>query len=414
MSLRDRLRRLRREEAGAQANPAATSEVATTLGAPTDLETGPGPAGEWLARSTWYGRDARHGDFALAEIDHARGADFELLTGDAALAEFDLERAIYLDTETTGLSGGAGTYVFMVGLGRFEERAGSAGFDCWQGFLPGPEAEAALLAECAERIRASSGVVSFFGKSFDRHRLEDKMRLVGVEPPFAGLPHLDLYHPCRRLYREAYADGRLKTLERELCGVERQDDLPGALAPAAWFDFLAQRPHRLEGVFQHNRDDVLSLVTLAAHLGRARSESRFDGSALAGDGAARALGLSRSCAARGEREAALTWLERALERDARPRRALLLERAHHLRLSGRANDALEAYRNLVRGPEDSCSAPALLELAKFLEHRAKDFTAALDCCRTARVLLDRNHTGAEHARLARDLEKRLSRLARRF
>lgn len=423
MGLRDRLRRLRREDAArpeaaagvAAAQPASVPcDVPTTTGSPAQLVAAQGPAGEYLARSTWYERDARHGHFALSEIDQADPRDYQLLTGDEALAELDLSRAVYLDTETTGLSGGAGTYVFMVGLGRFEERAGAAGFDCWQGFLGGPEDEAALLSECAERIRASSGVVSFFGKSFDRHRLEDKMRLVGVEPPFAGLAHLDLYHPCRRLYRAAYADGRLQTMERELCGVEREDDLPGAFAPAAWFDYLAERPHRLEGVFRHNRDDVLSLVTLAAHLGRARREERAGGGALEGDGATRALGLARSHSAAGEREAALPWLERALERDARPRREVLLERAHHLRLTGREDEAQVAYRELVLGPEDRCSAPALVELAKLLEHRTRDAAGALECCRSARRLLERNHTGSEYGRLLRDLERRAARLEQKL
>jgi uncharacterized protein YprB with RNaseH-like and TPR domain len=422
MGLADRLRRLRRE-GGGESVPAekvvrvqaetTACEVPTTTGSPAGLVPATGPDGEYLARSTWYERDARHGRFALSEIDHADSGDYELLTGDLALAELDLSRAVYLDTETTGLSGGAGTYVFMVGLGRFEERAGGTGFCCWQGFLDGPEDEAALLAECAERIRASSGVVSFFGKSFDRHRLEDKMRLVGVEPPFEAVPHLDLYHPCRRLYRTAYADGRLKTMECELCGVEREDDLPGAFAPAAWFDYLGKRPHRLEGVFRHNRDDVLSLVTLAAHLGAVRRERRADGTPLGGDGTTRALGLARSNGAVGAREAALQWFERALERDARPRRSVLLERAELLRLMGRHSAAIHAYRELVSGDEDHCSAPALLELAKLLEHRTKDFAGALECCRAARTLLDRNHTGAEYGRLLRDLEHRAGRLAQK-
>jgi uncharacterized protein YprB with RNaseH-like and TPR domain len=176
---------------------------------------------------------------------------------------------VFFDTETTGLSGGAGTYVFLVGLGRF-----TAGrFELWQGFLPHPADEKALLEEVAERIAGASAILSFFGKSFDRHRLEDKMRLHGVAPPFAECIHLDLYHPLRRAHRGRFENCKLKTLERELVGVQRGDDLPGSFAPAAWFDFLNRRPHRLEGVFRHNADDVLSLVTLATHLGRSTASN---------------------------------------------------------------------------------------------------------------------------------------------
>jgi uncharacterized protein YprB with RNaseH-like and TPR domain len=118
------------------------------------------------------------------------------------------------------------------------------------------------------RIASASVLVSFFGKSFDRHRLEDKMRLHGVTPPFDGTVHLDLYHPLRRAHRGRYENCRLKTLEKELVGFVRPDDLPGSFAPAAWFDFLGGRPHRLEGVFRHNADDVLSLAALMSHLAR--------------------------------------------------------------------------------------------------------------------------------------------------
>jgi len=420
MSLRDKLRKLRREE-GERPPPPPAPEVETLEGASSDaprgLEDFEGALGPWQARRTSFDATHRHGDFGLDEIVHVRGEDFARLTGDDALAELDLREAVYLDTETTGLSGGAGTYVFMVGLGAYRSAADAESeggdFEVWQGFLPSPAEEAALLAECAERIRAASSVVSFFGKSFDRHRLEDKMRACGVTPPFDALPHLDLYHPLRRLYRDAYVDGRLKTLEAELCGLARADDLPGALAPAAWFDFLAGREHRLEGVFRHNLDDVLSLVTLAAHLGRTSAESRGDGSALPGDAAARAVGYARSAAARGERDLAGEWYERALARGARPTRGLRLERAHQYRLGKQPEAALAAYRELADGPEDACSAPALLELAKLLEHHARDPRAALACCEAARALLDRQHSGSDRARLARDLERRDARLRAR-
>ncbi|MFT7670283.1 MAG: hypothetical protein ACI8X5_002991 [Planctomycetota bacterium] len=412
MSLRDRLRRLRREEEPKEPSilPTAAEAIERTSGRPVELEPYAGDLGAWLARRTWFDPDARHGNYNLSEIESAMLEDFILLTGDSGLSALDLKDAVYLDTETTGLSGGAGTYVFMIGLGRFEESEKGAGFECWQGFLDGPGDEPALLEECARRIRESSGVVSFFGKSFDRHRLEDKMRLCGVEPPFADLPHLDLYHPCRRLYRGAYENGRLKTMEQELCGVQRTDDLPGSQAPAAWFDYLAERPHQLEAVFRHNLDDVLSLVSLAAHLGRSQKEERLDGRQLSGDSVCRALGLSRSLADLGEREGALAWIDLAIERGASPRRAIELERAHLLRLSGQAPAAILAYRELVCGSEDACSVPALLELAKLLEHHEHQNAAALECCLTAHVLLKRNHTGKEFARLSRDLEKRTARL----
>lgn len=216
------------------------------------------------ARTLTFERAHRHGSFALDELFATSCTKLAELARDERIAGVDLERAVFFDTETTGLSGGAGTYVFLVGMGRFIADR----FELWQGFLPHPADERSLLEEVAERIADASAILSFFGKSFDRHRLEDKMRLHGITPPFESSIHLDLYYPLRRAHRGKFENCRLKTLERELAGVQRADDLPGSFAPAAWFDFLARRPHQLEGVFRHNADDVLSLVALATHLGR--------------------------------------------------------------------------------------------------------------------------------------------------
>lgn len=422
---RDKLRRLRRDpvepaivanvegssEAGASGAP-TVPRAATSVGEPSELITR--NDGLTWCREASYPVDTIHGHFALDEVRSADPRDFELLTGDESLAKLDLERAVYLDTETTGLSGGAGTYVFMIGLGAFVVGAsGATRFVVWQGFLRGPEGEAALLAECAQRVADGSSLVSFFGKSFDRHRLEDKMQLCGVAPPFADRPHLDLYHPCRRLYRGAYEDGRLKTMERELCGLDRLDDLPGAFAPEAWFDYLAERPHRLEGVFRHNLDDVLSLVTLAAHLGRSRLETRSDRAALSGNAAARAAGIARSLMTSSDRAEALPWLERALERGHGEHRELGCQRAELLSKLGEHDLAREAFDELLAAPEDRYSARAGIELAKLFEHKLKDPAAALQAARVAQLAAPRTLVGREYARAIADLERRIARLAKR-
>lgn len=217
------------------------------------------------ARITRVAGGERHGEWALAQALCGERTQLSEAARMEELLHLPLEDALFLDTETTGLGGGAGTYVFLVGLARFDGDA----FEIWQGFLDSPASEAALLAESARRIRQASVVVSFFGKSFDRHRLEDKLCVHGIETPFAGKPHLDLYWPLRRRYQGHFADCRLRTLERELAGVVREDDLPGSFAPAAWFDYLAGRAHRLEGVFRHNLDDVKSLAVLLHALSRA-------------------------------------------------------------------------------------------------------------------------------------------------
>jgi hypothetical protein len=299
-----KLARLRREERPAETSAPApelpawfTARASPTLASPgLASDVGPPRAlveqenerGRFAAREQSYALREAHGHWTLGSALEAESSELAWLARDPALAELALGRALFLDIETTGISGGAGTIPFLIALGRFE----GGHFRLWQAFLRDPGEEAAALLAVAERLRSADGLVSFFGKSFDRHRLEDKMRLHRITPPFAKKPHLDLYHPLVRLYRGAFGDGRLATFESALCGVTRGPDLPGALAPAAWFDYLAARAHRLEAVFRHNELDVLSLVTLAAHLACTRREHRADGAALSGCGRSRARGLA--------------------------------------------------------------------------------------------------------------------------
>lgn len=392
---------------GTSAAPAVDlphADVPRTTGEPERLVEVEGV----VARETLREVDSAHGGFVLREVEQVSPETFALLTGDEALADLDPRRAVYLDTETSGLAGGVGTYVYMVGLGRFVGER----FEVWQGFLRGPEEEPALLAACAERIGAADTVVSFFGKSFDRHRLEDKMRAHGVTPTF-DRPHLDLYHPLARM-KGQLPDGRLNTMERELCGFARVDDLPGAFAPAAWFDYLAGRPHCLEGVFQHNLDDVLSLVTLTAHLGRVEEECRADGADLAGSAAARARAVGRAYLAAGQRGEALPWLDAAVERSREEQldcRDLELERAEALRREGAHDEAAAAYAALVAEADDLHSLRALVGWAMLLEHGRHDRAGARTCCERALLLNDRLQAGAAGARMRRDLEHRAARLS---
>lgn len=386
-----------------------------TSGDPTDLERSVGPGGDYLARCKDFKRDTAHGSWRLGEVDGLDPGAFALLCGDASLADLDPERAVYLDTETTGLSGGAGTWVFMVGLGWFEGGA----FKVWQGFLGGPEQEAALLGEAARRIAAAQAVVSFFGKSFDRHRLEDKMRIVGVDSPFEGLPHLDLYHPMRRLNGGQFENDRLQTLERGLLGLEREQDLPGSMAPEAWFDYLAGRPHRLEGVFHHNLLDVLSLVTLTAHLGFSLTEQRpgagEGGQALAGCPARRAWAVGRALWSSGQRAEALDWMGRALDRlgeggeECREWRWLFAE---SLRLEGQVDAARGALEALTRGSaaQDGFALLAHEALAKVHEHALGDPAGAAGWTREAIALRVGLAPRASGVPTPGDLEHRLERL----
>lgn len=376
-----------------------------TNGDPTDLSESVGARGPFAQRRiTLPVAHTSHGEWCLGEVAAAEPRAIERLARDPALADIDLRKAIYLDTETTGLSGGAGVYVYMVGLGWFE----GDHYVSWQGFLRHPGEEAALLEEVARLIAGAPSVVSFFGKSFDRHRLEDKMRIAGVEPPFAGRPHLDLYHPMRRLTRGAFPDGKLQTLEKRLLGFHRERDLPGSLAPAAWFDYLAGRPHMLEGVFHHNYEDVLSLVVMAAYLGRAEHGTRASGEPLRGPEPHRARALAETSTGAEER---LRWATLALSHGAKgeARRAMQQLRADLLRRARRTDEARVAYREALEECAEDCAAIDLFVGASMLlEHDLKDKQNAL---RMAERALSLARVERRPKTVLDGLEQRATRLA---
>lgn len=173
------------------------------------------------------------------------------------------ERLLLFDTETTGLAGGTGTRAFMIGVadwheGRFRER---------QLLITTLAAEAAMLDCFASWLRPDSVLVSYNGKSYDSPLLKTRFRLLQRPCPLNGLAHIDLLHPVRRQWRGVWENCRLATAERQLLQVVREDDLPGAEAPAAWLGFLrggsAAPLHR---VARHNSQDLRSLGGILGHI----------------------------------------------------------------------------------------------------------------------------------------------------
>ena len=151
-----------------------------------------------------------------------------------ALGQPDRQRWLYLDTETTGLAGGSGTRVFLLGLARLQ----SGRLHSRQYLLARIGGESALLAHAAGWLRPEERLVSYNGKSFDLPLLATRYRLAGLADPFAGRDHLDLLHRVRRAYAGRWQDCRLASAERRLLGIERHDDLPGSQAPEAWLQWL--------------------------------------------------------------------------------------------------------------------------------------------------------------------------------
>jgi uncharacterized protein YprB with RNaseH-like and TPR domain len=275
----------------------------------------------------------------------------------------DARRLLFLDAETTGLAGGTGTYAFLVGAAWLEDDR----LVLTQHFMRDFDEEPALLAALRPLLERASGLVTFNGATFDLPLLETRFLMTRLRWPI--LPHLDLLRPARRVWTSYLADCRLATLEREVVGVAREDDIAGGLIPALYFDFLrSRRAAPLGRVLAHNRDDVLTLVALLGWFGKALT-SRADLSA------GELGGLGR------------LWepvdVERALEcyRDAlaaglsgAPAQSVRLNLARWEKRFARWDVACSLWEAAAR---DSGFDPRPWEeLAKFHEHRRRDFVAA--------------------------------------
>ena len=172
----------------------------------------------------------------------------------------------FLDTETTGLAGGSGTYAFLVGVGRITPQ----GFRVRQFFMRDFGEEASQLSALTEHLKQFEVLITYNGRTYDQPLLETRFRMVRQRPPFSSLEHLDLLFGARRLWNLRFDSCRLVDLENQILGVERQGDLPGELIPYVYFEYV--RTHeifRLMPVFHHNAIDILTLACLTAIVPRA-------------------------------------------------------------------------------------------------------------------------------------------------
>lgn len=351
----------------------------------------------------WLPLDYRHGDLPISAALQIRQTALARLA--PGLAPPDLERAAFLDVETTGLAGGTGTLAFLVGVATFKDEM----LRVRQFFLASPEGEPALLKELARVLSACRLIISYNGRSFDAPLMESRFVLNRLRPPFASMAHLDLLHAARRLYSHRLRSCRLGEIEQSILGVKRENDISGWAVPGIYFDFLRRGETRLLGaVFQHNRLDVLSLVTLFARISEVADATNHEDPRIC-------LALARWDEARGKlREAA------ALYRTALETGALGEDSIHVLRrlmkLLRRLGSGDDMERTLVgllsRRIPLQCHMQVLVELAKLREHRGRDFAAAERVTRKAIAIAELAES-TSHNRGLVALEQRLSRLIRR-
>lgn len=368
-----------------------------------------------------YESDRFHGSVRIGDCDIEDRAALGIVDPSLAGLSDGPRRTIFIDLETTGLSGGAGTVAFLVGCGYFDLGA----FQVRQFLLTSYAAERALLAAVAEFFDGADLIVTYNGKTFDVPMMETRWLFHRIRMPLEGVAHCDMLHPARRLWK-ARGSGpkpgtgadeggcRLTTLERTLFDVARVGDVPGLEIPRRFFRFLRSGdPRPLGPVLEHNR---LDLVSLAAVMARAMRLAQEGHPSCVDCGEALALGRVYEYAGAGDRSEGC--YRRAAESPAIETRAEALYRLGlRCRRERRYAEAAGIWSEVIRIIEPVRRRHAALEelrrcaaeaLAVHHEHRERDFRGARDLALFA--LEDANPRradGVRHrlARLDRKIQK---------
>jgi uncharacterized protein len=370
--------------------------------------------GEHLAIRNW---------FSTPEFCEPSGIALDLLslTRDAVLSRRtrtaleDPSKWLFLDTETTGLAGGTGTYPFLVGIGWWD----AGGLEVEQFFMRDFSEEHSLLHELATRVADRPVLVTFNGKSFDWPLLENRFTMTrAISTPHLAA-HLDLLHPARALWKLRLGSVRLVELERRVLdaarlGWHREDDVASSLIPQYYFDYLRGGPRDpIVGIVRHNQMDLRGLAALFGKINELLASQDADRE---GIDSLDLFGLSRFFERRGDSDRAHVACSQALDfglpAEFRPRArrelALLAKRR------GDHGAAAALWLELASDPQDGVYACE--QLAIHYERRAKDLARATEFARLSLAKLQRMHVHSRDpyltARATRHAEKLFIRIKR--
>lgn len=397
--------------------PNAQSPTPTTL--PGEVVDTPfGPA--WV-RTVRYPLAERPDLAALLEFT---GESFAALGRDPALADLEVERTAFIDTETTGLSPDAGTYTFLIGVGMYKkdpvglgDAQGLGEFIVHQFFMRSPAEERAQLHLVEEALGQCAGIVSFNGRAFDLPLIQTRFTLARIPPPLPGVPHLDLLPPARRIYRGHLDSCRLSNLEQNILGVQRtEEDVPSWLIPRIYRDYYQHGVglDLMARVFYHNLMDIVSMPLLAARLAqffRPADPTPY----LVELHPSECIRLARCYEALGWDAAGESAYRVALAGPLPPgdRGQALRDLSFLLKRLERRAEAATLWEEWISGVPDADLTP-YVELAKYHEWHTGDLAAARGWTAWALHIAEGRPPGPDRATTLAELRHRLERLERKL
>ena len=361
-----------------------------------------------LVRKTRYPIDHQHGDYTFKDFIKAVDA-WQTFTGDHPLSSKGLghEDMFFFDTETTGLGGGVGNTIFLLGHGRVTDKE----VIVTQHFLPQPGSEIPLYHSFLSNVDYNT-LVTYNGKAFDWPQVKTRHTLIKDHvPKLPAFGHFDLYHGSRRLFKHKLDSVKLINVERNILGFNRVNDVPGYLAPMIYFDYIERKdPEGIFKVMTHNELDILSLITLYTHLTfqvlnvheKATGQERFE--------------VGRWLEYTGNREIAKERYHEIIKGNERPN----YEAVHHLALQYKKEKqekkAIELWEGIHKEAPVSVRKVVLLELAKLYEHKTKNLKRALDMCDQLLSLIDETEekNNKRHNALIGNLHHRIGRLTEKM
>ncbi len=284
------------------------------------------------------------------------------------------EDILFLDTETTGLSGGVGTIAFQIGVGYFTADT----FVVEQFLMHDYPEEAEMLRMLDGLMQRFSILCTFNGRTFDVPLLKSRYLMNRINNAHFPEIHADVLYPARRLWKLRLKKCTLGNLEEQLLHVQRDDDLPGALVPQTYFQYLKDGDFSpLMKIIEHNKQDIVSLAQLFYFMCRQvdQPEGIADGEDL--------FSLAKAMEKRGKREKAMHCYRLSAGHGMLGPSYQAMARM--AKREGNCEAAIKLYQAMLaqnRDPVTACEA-----LAKLYEHQLKDIPGAISYTRQALLLL---------------------------
>jgi len=336
--------------------------------------------------------------------------DLHILESDPSLtgiSTIPLDQFLFIDTETTGLAGGAGTYVFLIGAAKYL----NGKFHFAQFFLQDPAVEPAQLAALDEFCANTKVIISYNGKSFDLPRIKTRYNLNGWPPPFKDIYHIDLLHIARRLWKSHLSSCSLGDIEHHLLGITRSSlDIPGWKVASVFFDYLSSGdPSPLSSVFYHNEKDVISLITLLKYI-IDRLSNPLSKKYLANDDL---VSIGIYLASQHQDDSGQSVLSHVIENIDLPdhlHNSALIHLASLYKKSGDYLKAIPLWEKIAS--RDYIQAHT--ELAMYYEHKRSDYQEAIHWSLSAVEVITKQPKSEAGDKTLQALDHRLSRLKRKI